>query len=201
MRFPRFIGLILFLVSSLHFPAAIAQEGSYQSELLAWRAQHVAELTKPDGWLSLAGLEWLQPGDNSFGSAADNRIRVPGAAPAHLGILHLEGNSVHLLPPKEGFPRGFLVGGQPAQPQPLRVDVDKDKLNSRMTIGTLSMYVIRREARFAMRVKDTHSAALQSFRGLHWFPPNERYRLAAKWIPSSPPKTITPSLSRGDETI
>jgi uncharacterized protein (DUF1684 family) len=204
MRFPRFLGLILFLVSSLHFPVAIAQEGSYQSDLLAWRSQHVAELTKPDGWLSLAGLEWLQPGDNSFGSAADNQIHLPASAPAHLGILHLENDSVQLLAPrvsgsalanpdvtKNGFPKDFQVDGQPARPQALRAEANKDKLSPHLTIGSLNVYVIRREARFALRIKDSRSAALQAFRGLKWFQPNPRYRVTAKWIPYSPMKTVT----------
>ena len=42
--------------------------------------------------LNGAGLEWLQPGDNSFGSAKDNKIHLPASAPGHLGVLHLQGD-------------------------------------------------------------------------------------------------------------
>ena len=168
----------------------VAQEASDQRELQSWRDHYVAELTRPDGWLSLAGLEWLQPGDNPFGAAADNKLHLSAGAPAHVGVLRLEGESVHLLAPKGGFPRDLLVDGKPAQPQVLRVERMKDKLSPRLTIGSLQMYVVRREDRYALRIKDAHSQALQAFAGLHWFAPNEQYRVTAQWIPYLPQKTV-----------
>jgi len=53
------------------------------------------------------------------------------------------------------------------------------------------MYVIRREARFALRIKDTHSPAIVGFHGLKWYAPDASFRVTAKWIPYSPQKKIT----------
>jgi uncharacterized protein (DUF1684 family) len=170
-------------------PAA-SQETSWQKETNEWRQAHKTDLLKPDGWLALVGLEWLQPGDNSIGSAADNRIRL-ASGPAHLAILHLDGEIVTLNPPAGGFPPDFLVAGAPARTQSLRAEGNKDKLSPRLTIGDLSMYVIRREARFALRIKDAHSPAIVGFHGLNWYTPDPVYRVTAKWIPYSPQKTIT----------
>ena len=167
-----------------------AQDGEWQQALFAWRTQYVVDLTKPDGWLSLAGLEWLQPGDNSFGSAADNKIHLAATAPAHIGILHLEGSTVQLLAPKSGFPKGFQVAGQPAQAQSLRAEVGNDKVSPHLTVGTLNMYVILREDRFALRIKDSQSAGLKNFHGLNWFSPNVHYHVTAQWIPYSPHKSV-----------
>ena len=105
--------------------------------------------------------------------------------------MRLEGESVRLLPPKGGFPPGLLVDGEPATEQTLRVEPKQDKLNPRLTIGSLQMYVIRRENRLALRIKDSQSAGLREFHGLHWFQPNEHYRVIAKWTPYVPQKTIT----------
>ena len=174
--------------ASLLFPQSPSSD--YERELQTWREHYAAELTKPDGWLSLAGLEWLQNGENSFGSAADNRIHLPASAPAHLGILRLEGESVRLLPAKGGFSQGLLVDRRAATEQTLRVEPKQDKLNARLTIGSLQMYVIRRENRFALRIKDSQSAGLREFQGLHWFQPNEHYRVTAKWTPYAPQKTV-----------
>ena len=182
------LGVSLIGVAAIALPA---DDAAWLRDLLAWRAQHVAELTKPDGWLSLAGLDWLQPGDNSFGSAPDNRIQLPAGNPDHLGILRLEGETVTLLPPPGGFPKDLLLDGQPAKEQALRAVGNQDKLSQHFTIGTLNFYVIRRENRFALRIKDSHSAALTAFHGLKWFPPNPHYRVTAKWIPYTPAKTIT----------
>jgi uncharacterized protein (DUF1684 family) len=181
-----FIALLLALLPA---PAA-SQETSWQKENAAWREQHKADLLKPDGWLSLVGLEWLQPGDNSIGSAPDNKIRL-SAGPAHLAIFHLEGETVTLNSPAGGFPADFLVAGAPAKSQALRAEANKDKVSPRLTIGPLNMYVIRREARFALRIKDSHSPAITGFRGLKWFEPDLAFRVVARWIPYSPQKTIT----------
>jgi uncharacterized protein (DUF1684 family) len=170
--------------------ALLAQDLALQKDEITWRSEHSAELLKPDGWLSLVGLEWLQPGDNSVGSAPDNKIRLP-SGPAHLAVLHLEGESVALNSPAGGFPEGFRVAGAPPKSQQLRAEPNNDKVAPRMTIGTLSMYVIRRENRFALRIKDAKSPSIVGFQGLKWYPPDDSYRVTAKWIPYSPYKTIT----------
>jgi uncharacterized protein len=169
----------------------LAQDPSWPGDLATWRAQHAVELQKPDGWLSLAGLEWLVPGDNSFGTAADNRIHLPAGGSEHLGILHLENTKVTLRPPKGGFPAGFLIDGKPAQSQELRTDPDSDKHNPRMTIGTLNVYVVHRGERFALRIKDANAPTLVAFHGLRWYQPDPAYRVTAGWIPYNPPKSVT----------
>lgn len=183
------------LVSALIASAVVswtlfAQDLELKKDEATWRAEHTADLLKPDGWLSLVGLEWLQVGDNSVGSASDNRIRL-ASGPAHLAVLHLERESVTLNPPTEGFPQDLLVASSPARAQTLRAEANKDKDSPRLTIGTFSMYVIRREARFALRIKDSKSPSIVGFHGLKWYPPDDAYRVTAKWIPYSPFKTIT----------
>src|SRR5260370_17862136 len=98
----------LFAKSALLFSACMilalslfAQDAAWQKDTSAWRAEHKANLVKPDGWLSLAGLEWLQPRENSVGSAAGNKI-PPAAGPPPLAILRLEDENVILNPPPPG---------------------------------------------------------------------------------------------------
>ncbi len=181
--------LAVFACAYLSAPA-LAQDASWQKDLVSWRTEHTADLLKPDGWLSLTGLEWLQPGDNSVGSAGDNKIHL-AAGPPHLAVLHLEGETVTLNPPDGGFPKDFLVADAPAKPQPLHAEANQDKVSPHLTIGTLNLYVIRRENRFALRIKDSHSPSITGFHGLKWYPPDAAYRVTAKWIPNLPPKIIT----------
>ena len=193
MRFHQFrAATALFFVSLVVsvWPLG-AQDAGWQQDLAAWRTGHAAELRKPDGWLALAGLEWLSPGDNTFGSAADNKIRLPASGPANAGILHLEGMAVTLNPPASGFPRGLLIDGKPARSQELAAGANSDKGNPRMTIGPLNFYVVRRGDRFALRIKDAKSAAIVEFHGLKWYPADEAFRLKAQWVPYAPPKSIT----------
>ncbi len=177
------------LLLCLGFVPTGAQEKTWRRDLAAWRAQHALELQKPDGWLALVGLEWLQPGDNGLGFGPDNKIHLTTVAGANLAILHLAGNSVSLKLPPNGFPRGFLIDGQPAVSQTLFTGTESDDKNPRLTFRSLTLYVIQRGDRFALRIKDSKSAALTGFHGLRWFPANARYRVNARWIPYDPPRS------------
>jgi uncharacterized protein (DUF1684 family) len=197
MRARRHLLWNLCLVAGLAATLATANDldtATWRRDLLAWRTQHAADLQKPDGWLSLTGLEWLTEGDNSVGSAADNKIHLPASGPAYTAVLRLVGGAVTLKPPNNPlsglFPSGLLVDGQPAQTQVLRVDPDKDKDNTRLTIGTLNFYVIRRATRFGLRIKDSRSPALLGFHPLKWYPPDPSYRVVARWVPYSPSKIL-----------
>ena len=193
-RLPRCIFPTIFallLSSAPSFAQSAAQPADWSKEEIAWRAQHARDLQKPDGWLSLIGLEWLQSGETSLGSAADNQIHLPAAAPPHLAVLRLDNAAVQLLAPKEGFPTGLKVDGAVATEQALRADPDHDKFNPRITYGTLSFYVIRRADRFAVRLKDAKSPSLAEFHELKWFEPNLAYQITARWVPYNPPKNVS----------
>jgi len=178
--------LCLFTVAPGH-----SQEDAWQKDLAKWRSEHAADLRKPAGWLSLTGLEWFQAGDSPFGSAEDNKIHIANGGPAHIGILRLQNNTVQLLPPPGGFPEGLQIAGAPAKEQIIPVEPDNDRNAPHLTIGSLNMYVIRRADRFALRVKDSKAPALVNFHGLKWYAPDAKYRVTAKWIPYTPPKSIT----------
>jgi uncharacterized protein (DUF1684 family) len=188
------IALIFVLVGICFYIDSIKAQSKaeWEKDLAAWRAEHAADLQKPDGWLALAGLAWLDAGDNAMGSAADNKVKLPESAPAHVGVLDLEGGTVLLRPPpgEGGFPAGLLVDGKPAAAGELHTSSDNDKGNPRITIGALNFYAVRRGERFALRIKDANSAARVGFHGLKWYPANEHYRVTAKWIPYTPVKTI-----------
>ena len=49
---------------------AVADE-SFQKTEQTWRDGRVKRLSSPNGWLTLVGLHWLQPGENVFGSDPD----------------------------------------------------------------------------------------------------------------------------------
>lgn len=197
------IGLLLYLLFVFLPTSGRSQDQPWRQEIAEWRAKQAADLQKPDGWLALVGLEWLQQGANSFGSAPDNKIQLPSSAPSYIGVLRLEGTVITLGPPSSasshsfpaslpsGFPVGFLVDGKTAAPQTLHTDPDNNKNNLRLTVGSLSMYVIRRGDRYALRIKDSKSAALSGFHGLNWYPPNAKYRVTARWIPYDPPRSTT----------
>ena len=190
-RIPHFHAALLLLALVSVLASLSAQQPDFAKQQLDWRAQHVADLQKPDGWLSLIGLEWIEPGETSLGAAQDNKIHLPAASPAHLAILKLENNVISIEPPKDGFPSGLLVDGAPATEQTLRAELGSDKLSSHITIGTLNLYPIRRGDKVALRMKDAKSPSLSGFHGLKWFDSDQAFRVTAKWTPYLPAKTIS----------
>lgn len=159
----------------------------WQQELGAWRAQRETEISAPDGWLSLAGLEWLKTGFNSVGSSADSQIRMPARGPAHLGILTVSGKGadevVQLLAPAGRFPPDLTMDGRPAREGSLVVEGAKP---STINWHGMSLVVLKRGDRYVARIKDADSPARAGFHGLNWYAPNPSYRLTARWVPFKP---------------
>jgi uncharacterized protein (DUF1684 family) len=171
-------------------PAA-TKPAQWQKELGVWRAQREKEISAPDGWLTLAGLEWLKPGFNTVGAGQDNQIRLPGKAPTHLGMITVNGkpaggdssNAVQLLAPPGGFPPDLTMDGKPAREGSLVVS------NTRPTTIAwhgLSLIVLLRGDRYMLRIKDADSPARAGFHGLNWYAPDPSYRVTARWVPFKP---------------
>jgi uncharacterized protein (DUF1684 family) len=162
-------------------------EAAWRQKLDAWRADRNREIAAPDGWLTLVALDWLQPGVNSFGSAADNQLRINAKAPDHFGLLTVAGSTVQLLSRAGGFPADLMLDGKPAREGPLSADDEKP---STLTWHGLTMIVLPRGGRYALRVKDADSPTRAQFHGLNWYPPDLRFTVEARWIPNTPPRTL-----------
>jgi uncharacterized protein (DUF1684 family) len=183
------LALVILVVASFSVSASDSPAiDSWQRDLLAWREKRAANLQTPEGWLSLIGLEWLKEGDNSVGSAADNKIQI-AKAPTHLAVVRLDkGGALRLFPPLGGFPKELLVDGHAPQEQPLLSDDSPNR--SKLAFGGLSIIVIHRDERYGLRIKDAEAPTRVGFHGLRWYAPNPAYRVRAKWIPYNPPKMI-----------
>ncbi|UPG91286.1 DUF1684 domain-containing protein [Luteibacter aegosomaticola] len=150
------------------------------------RAERLAALTAPDGWLSLIGLEWLQPGANRIGSASDNDI-VLKAGPAHLGTITLDdgGNATIELAKNSGA----LVDGREVERATL-VDDAPGHTPTDVRFGSAQFFVISRDGRKALRVKDENAETRTHFLGLDYFPIDASWRVVADWVPFDPPHEL-----------
>jgi len=165
-------------------PTAPVDAAQWRQDLSTWRTQREATISAPDGWLTLIGLEWLKPGVNTVGSAADCQIRIRAQVPEHIGILTVSPKSLQIVAPTGGFPPDLTIDGAPAREGPLAADDAKPNI---IAWHALTMMVLHRGNRYALRIKDADSPARASFHGLNWYPPDPRFRVAARWIPYNPP--------------
>jgi len=156
----------------------------YSRQIEQWRADRVARLTAPDGWLSLIGLEWLHEGANRIGSGADNDI-VLTAGPAHLGTLTLAADgSLRMALDKDA---GATIDGKSVDEAPLVDDMHAgDAGPTLVRFGSASFYVIDRDGRKALRVKDPQAPTRVHFAGIDYFPINPSWRIEADWVPFAP---------------
>jgi uncharacterized protein (DUF1684 family) len=162
---------------------------SYKHSIEQWQAGRVERLTAPDGWLSLIGLEWLQPGANRVGSAADNDI-VLSAGPAHLGVVTLAADGgMRIVLDKDS---GATVDGKAVTDAALVDDLHAgtDAAPTRVAFGSASFYVIDRDGRKGLRVKDTQAPTRQHFLGIDAFPIDPSWRIEATWVPAQPGETL-----------
>jgi len=161
---------------------AASGDKNYQQEIERWHAQRIARLTAPDGWLSLVGLEWLEPGTNRIGSAGDNDI-VLAKAPAHLGtITWADDNSLSIT---LDAANGVTIDGIAQDRAVLRDDSRADPTT--VAFGSVSFIAIDRSGRKGLRVRDSEAETRIHFKGIERFPVDPAWRIVADWIPLDPP--------------
>ena len=157
-------------------------DNAYTQEIERWHAARIERLTAPDGWLSLVGLEWLKPGANRVGAAADNDV-VLAKAPAHLGTIMWAGDdtlSIALDPAG-----GALIDGKP-ETRALLLD-DSHTGPTTVSFGSTSFIAIDRGGRKGLRVRDSEAETRAHFSGIERFPVDSAWRIVADWLPLDPP--------------
>jgi len=170
----------------LPIPAADAGSEEYARSIEVWRQERLTRLTADDGWLTLAGLHWLKEGPNRFGSATDNDIVLPpGSAPDHAGVFELHAGKVRA---RVNAGSDLTLGGKPVTSIDLKPDLPGPP--DILTVRDLSLFVIQRGDRFAIRVKDKNSRTRREFTGLRYFPIDPAYRIVASFKPNLPARTI-----------
>lgn len=191
----RLLGAFLIALTTM----AVAQnpspiDAAYQASFDKWKADMIEDLK--ENWLTLAGLFWLKPGDNSFGADYSNAIVLPrDSAPMLAGFFTLTGKevSVKLAPGASA-----TVAGKPVSIAKLESDVSGKA--TVLELGTLRIHVIQRGERIGIRVKDLDSPAVKKYKGPEFYPLNPAFRVTATWVPSDGKKTVDVPNVLGDVT-
>ncbi len=177
MRFILFALVIIFSLSACvtNKPTPIEASPGYEEQILEWHKTRNARLNQPDSWLTLAGLFWLEQGDNSFGSADDNRLVFPGEnIPASMGVLNLEAKSVSI---RVGDAVQIYLNGQIVSESELRMDSSGEP--DVLTWGSLTWYIIQRGERIGVRLKDSRHPNYVNFKPTELFPISRNWRIPA----------------------
>ncbi len=185
MKILRLVVLAVGLATALAAVESPAKAVGYEQEIDAARAKRVHRLTAPDGWLTLIGLHFLTPGESTIGSAKDNVV-VLAAGPAQLGTVRLaEAGNVTLAvaPGVEVRANGELT----------RTVELGDGVHGKQVVaavGTVSLHVIDRGGRKALRVKDSEAPRRAHFVGIDYFLTDPAWRIEAEWVAFDQPRTV-----------
>ncbi len=162
-----------------------APDAAYQAEIEKWREAREARLKADDGWLTVAGLFWLKHGDNTVGTdPASDMVLPKGSAPAKVGVFDFHDGVTSF----QAAGVTVTLNGQPATSGVLKPDSSGQP--DVLSLNDLTMFVIERGERYAIRLRDKNSEMRKMFKGLKYYPPKEEYRVLGTFVPYNPPKTI-----------
>jgi uncharacterized protein len=164
-------------------PSAFAQEER------AWRDKRRSDLLQPEGWTSLIGLHWLDPGAHYIGSNAGSGIRL-AMGPEHLGMVDIVGQQVRFVPDKAA---PLTLDGQPLTNASVVLRTDADPAGPSVIgfdEGKGHATVIVRNGRYALRVRHADAPGRTQFNGIDYWQAEPGWKLQGKFVPHPPGRTI-----------
>ncbi|GAB2788683.1 DUF1684 domain-containing protein [Rhabdobacter roseus] len=156
---------------------AFRSDSTYENEIKAWHQKRVEALKTENGWLNLAGLFWLEEGENTIGGDTKNTIIFPpDRSDAFLGKIIVKDGKI-TFQAKEGAEVHF-------QNKPVTtIDLLPPGKPVVLEHKTLRWFIIQRGDKFAIRLRDLESPYLTGFKGIETFPINPDWRIQARFIP------------------
>jgi hypothetical protein len=167
-------------------------DSSYVEEIQKWRTVREEKLRADNGWLSLVGRFPLREGANTFGTGKDNDVVFPselaGTGPERLGALHVDlKEKTVTLKLLDGV---SMVSGDDSFTG-LRILGTATEKRDWVGLGRLRMHVIERDGKYFLRLADNQSPVRKNFAGCVWYPPDEAYKIEARFVPYSEDKTLS----------
>jgi uncharacterized protein len=159
---------------------------AYQKEIDHWHAERIQNLKASEGWLNLAGLYWLEEGQNSFGSGGQNKIIFPAGTIAETaGIFERSGKTVRLIVHANSL---IKVNEQPVSEA---VIFDKDSVRQPVvSSGSLRWTVIQRGEKIGIRLRNLESPLARNFSDIDRYPVDTAWKITATLQAAGPSRTI-----------
>ncbi len=176
--------------------ALVAASPGYQAQIEDWRVKREAALKSDTGWLTVAGLFWLNEGENAAGNSPDAVVELPKGG-KRIGAFQFVGGKTTFQPAAGA---AIYLNGTPVK-GPVALKSDEGGATSDvLSYLDFSMLVIKRGTRHAVRMRDRNSQMRREFTGLHWYPVREDLRFEARFTSYAKARTITvPNILKEEE--
>jgi uncharacterized protein (DUF1684 family) len=164
----------------------IRDETAYVASIEQWQHDRLEGLKARDGWLNLAGIYWLEEGDQTLGSDPSNDIVFPEKAAAFIGTLTLKGESVHLKVNEEA-----VLYFENERVHELDLGYNSSGAPSYITHRDFAWYIMKRHTSLAIRLRDYQHPAIEAVDHIPAYPIDPDYLVEANLHPYSETRTIT----------
>jgi uncharacterized protein (DUF1684 family) len=154
--------------------AVVQDQNAYLAEIAEWKAERVASLKGPTGFLNLIGLFWLRQDVSTFGSSPDSDFVLPDHAAATVGSFHRENEQLVM-----SVENGIEVFHDQTPIREIVMDDDQSDQPVVLTHGSLAWTVIRRDEKLAVRVRDFDNPAIEAFKPIKYFRVDRSFRVPA----------------------
>ena len=171
-------------------------QGTYDvAALNAFHAEREKILLADDGWFTVSGLHFLNPGENKFGSDPLNDIVLEYAdVPKQAGVITMNGTDVTI---KAANGQTLTYNGKPAKEGVLHLATDAKPADT-ITFKTTTLFLHYSGPRLAIRVRDQNAPLRKNFAGLKWYPPNPAVKVIGQFTPLAKAKTVQAPNILGD---
>jgi len=163
-------------------------------EIQDFRAKHEADYRRD--WVTLAGLFPLHDGVNTAGGAAGSDVALPKPVAASIGRFVVTKDAVRFEPA-----HGATVTLKD-KPVTAPIELKSDDPGPADQLGVapgMSLWVHMSGDRRTLRLRDVNGDPAKTFKGFHWFPIDEKYRVTAKFIRDAKPQQVRIPNQAGDE--
>lgn len=124
----------------------------YVKAIEKWRSDQEADLKKETGWLTVAGLFWLKEGINTVGAGEDFDVRLTD---------NFKGGKFGEIDFKDGVANLKVNDGVESQGDgkdistTIQLVSDEKGKPTQIRTGSQTFYLVKREERFGIRLKDS----------------------------------------------
>ena len=177
----------ILLAIVLGFVISARAQTDYVKAIEKWRSEEETKLKKEDGWLTVAGLFWLKEGINTVGVGPAFDVRLTdNFKKGKFGEIDFKNGTANLK----------VEDGVESKSDDKNISTtiqlvsDEKWKPTEIRTGSQTFFLIRREDRFGIRLKDSQSKARLAFKGQHWFPIDESYKVTARFEALPEPKEL-----------
>jgi uncharacterized protein (DUF1684 family) len=175
------------LILALTLVAAVAVQEYDSAALAKFRADRATTLTVDNGWFTVAGLHFLNQGENRVGSDPSNDIVLDfPSVPKHAAVITMNGTSVRI---KAAEGQTLTINDKPVTESELHGAFDQ-KPQDTIKFGDVLFFVHYSGPRLALRVRNQKSPLRMNFTGLRWYEANPAYRAIGTFKPYAEPKVV-----------